>query len=269
MATFASILILLILILSERKGKIRLANMGGSLGLTFGVVICMALYAYEYIEPAIALFVNAFDGKETANEFNAVYHEMSSGRAIFQLILLTTLFIPFAAGVIYILVSLVKRPLGRHDGENPQEYGRLCAIRHSTLGTVCSAVMIVCIALTVLLTVPYWDNFKFSLDFLSPIAFVFVIVFTFGIGIPFLFSSFVAMNAQLMLIILAGIMLSSALYFFSVIYGVASCVRAAKYKAVSPIYAFISGIFMFMIGWNIIPLIILRKKLKKQTTFGA
>jgi MFS family permease len=262
-------LILLILILSERKKKIRLSNMGGSILLTFGAAICMALYAYEYSEPAIALFVNTLDGKEAVEEFNAVYHEMSNGRAIFQLILLTTLFIPFAAGVIYIIAALIKRPLERHDGENPQEYDRLCAVRHSTLGILCSAVMIVCIAATVLLTIPYWDYFKDSLDFLNPIVVLFVAFFTFGIGIPFLLSSFVAMNAQLMLIILAGVMLISALYCFSVIYAVAACVRAAKCKAVSPVYAFVSGIFMFMIGWNIIPLILIRKKLKKQTIYGA
>jgi uncharacterized membrane protein YagU involved in acid resistance len=98
---------------------------------------------------------------------------------------------------------------------------------------------------------------------------LFIAFFTFGIGIPFLLSSFVAMNAQLMLIILAGVMLISALYCFSVIYAVAACVRAAKCKAVSHVYAFVSGIFMFMIGWNIIPLILIRKKLKKQTIYGA
>lgn len=266
MITFAVMAVMALLIILERMKKIKLANMGGALVMIIGSSICLGLYAFEFVKPIISVISNIFNFEEDFPEyFNSMSKGMSNTHSVIQIVILMTLFIPFAIGIIYIIVSLVKRPVNRLKDETDEEFYVRCGIRGTTLAIICVSIMIISIVICVLLSIPYWQYFKESLEFLNPGLLFFAVFFTFGIGVVYFAGVFTAVNSQLLLIMLAGSFIVFALYVYSVILGIASCVRAVKLRAVKPIPAFVSGICMFMIGWNIIPILYVRKKIKKNS----
>lgn len=265
MITIAVMVLLALLIVLERMKKIKLANMGGAVIMMLGSSICLGIYAFEFFKSIIAIVSNIFDLEDNFSDvFNNISEGISSKYAIFQIILLITLFIPLAIGTIYIIISLIKRPIEKIADESSVKYSSRCGIRSASLAIVSSAVMIVCIVIFILASVPNWSNLKDSIQLLNPFLWLFALFFTFGIGIFYLLGAFAAVNAQFMLIMLMGSFIVFALYVYSVILGIASCVRAVKSGAVKLIPAVISGVCMFMMVWNIIPMIYIRRSIKKH-----
>jgi uncharacterized circularly permuted ATP-grasp superfamily protein len=66
------------------------------------------------------------------------------------------------------------------------------------------------------------------------------------------------------MILFAFGLIATAFYVFAVILGISACVRARKAGAITTLNALVYGVLSFMGGWNFIPYIILRRKIKKQ-----
>jgi uncharacterized circularly permuted ATP-grasp superfamily protein len=75
---------------------------------------------------------------------------------------------------------------------------------------------------------------------------------------------FVVINSTLITLLFAFGLVAMAFYVFSVILGISACVRARRAGVITTANALIYGVLSFMSGWNLIPYIILRQKLKKQ-----
>lgn len=265
MLTFALMAILAVLIILERCKKINLANMGASFFMMISVSALSGLFVNELVKSVLALFVNVMGIDSRDLEFiNPLFEGMSNTAVIIRLVLLLTLLIPFAIGMIYIMQSMVRKPLQRQCGELDLGYSSRCGVRLLTLGITADICLFACIAIMICLLIPYLELFVQSLFLFHPLVVLFVAIFTCGLGLFWLAGAFVAMNMTFLTIFFAFGLVAVAFYVFSVILGLASCVRARKVGAITTINALGYGILCFMIGWNFIPYLILRHKIKTQ-----
>lgn len=268
MITFVIAVLLALLIIMERMKKIKLSNMGGAMVMMLGSSICLGLYTFEFFKSVISLISNiSYIEDAYLNFFDKVFEGMSNKHAVFQILLLSAIFVPFAVGIIYIIISLIKRPIEKNADESSAQYSLRCGVRSASLAIISSAVMIICIVTFVLVSIPYWHSLKesiHSLQLFNPGVWFFAIFFTLGIGIFYFLGLFTVVNSQFILIMLIGISIVFALYLYSVVLGLASCIRSVKLGVVKPIPALIAGVCMFMMGWNIIPTIYIRRSIKKS-----
>jgi len=266
MLTFALIIILAVLIILERCKKINLSNMGASVFMMISISALGGLFVNELVKSVLALFVNVLGIDSKDMEFiNPMFEGMSNTAVIIRLVLLLTLMIPFAIGMIYIMQAMVRRPLQRQGGELDADYSSRCGVRLLTLGITADVCLFACLVIMVCLLIPYFELFVQSLFLFHPLVLLFVTIFTFGLGLFWLAGAFAAMNAAFLTIFFAFGLVAMSFYVFSVILGLSSCVRARKVGAITTINALVYGVLCFMTGWSFIPYIILRKKLKDRT----
>lgn len=268
MSAIAFTAILAVLIILERCKKIKLANMGGSVILIVSCCVLCGLYAYEFLKYLFSILVNIM-GLQTVEELfkiSPAFSSTSAGAAMVILVLLAALAIPFIIGVIYIIQAIVRKPLLRSDYETDGEYSSRCSVRQLTLAIICSVCFVICLAVTVALIIPYGDMFVMSLQFLNPVLIIFVVIFTFGLALPWLAGGFLIANADLITYLTTFGLIAAAFCAFSVILGISACVRARKIGTLTTVNALIYGALCFAAGWNIIPYIILRGKIKKYSS---
>jgi hypothetical protein len=265
MLTIALIVILAVLIILERCRKINLANMGAGVFMMISVSVLCGLYVMEFVKTLFALASNVlgFDSRDL--EFlNPMFEGMSKTVIIIKLVLLITLMIPFAIGAIYIIQAMVRKPLLRQPAESDDIYSLRCSVRSLTLGIISALCVFICLVVMIVAIIPYFQLFIESFVLFNPIVIIVVCIFTCGLGLFILPGMFVVINSTLITLLFAFGLVAMAFYVFSVILGISACVRARRAGVITTVNALIYGVLSFMSGWNLIPYIILRQKLKKQ-----
>ena len=270
MLTLILFVILILLIVLERKGKINLSNMGGSVFMMLSVSALMGLYVVEFVRAILAICIKSFilkeeDIKKLIGFIGKGLENSSSVAIVLRMVLLFILFIPFAAGVIYVVQKMVKSPLKINSAETTDEYRKRCALRLCTLGIIACCVFFAAGIAMILCIIPCVDNLVESLMLFHPLVLLFMIVFTAGIGVIFILLYAAILNAALFTAVTAFGLVCFALYGFTVIFAFSSLYRAKKIGALTTSQVVSYGIFSLLMGWNIIPVIMLRKKINNFT----
>lgn len=263
MLAIALFVILGVLILLERLKKINLSNMAAGIFMMVSASVLVGLYVNELAKTILALIANAFEiESEAAKAIYPMYESMSNATIAIRLVLMVILFLPFAAGILYILQALIRRPLKICEGESLDEYSRRLGVRNLDLGIAAAVCFIICLAVMICVLVPYAEIFIESLALFNPALILFMIIFTCGIGLFWLAGMFTVINSAAITILIAFFLVCTAFYLFSVLLGIAGCIRGKKIGKISGFQTLIYIVLSFMIGWNFIPFISLRKKLK-------
>lgn len=276
MLTIALIAVIAVLIILERTKKVNISNMGAGIFMMCSTCIVTGLYIFDFVNVILALFINLLglnksDERELLEVIAPLFKGMSTTSVIIKLVLLITLFIPFAIGAVYIIQLMARKPLLKGFNESDASYRIRCGMRTLSLGMIASVCFFISLTLMIVCSIPYMDMFIKSLVLFNPLL-VFIVFFcTFGIGLFYLGGMFAAMNATLAMILICFGIIALSFYIFSVVMGISACVRAKKAGTLNFLQALVYGIFCFMTGWNIIVFVMLRSQLKKsqkEMTYG-
>lgn len=271
MTAIFMMLVLGVLIFLEKKGKINISNMGGSLFLAVGNCLLFGLYAIEILRLCLCLFIHYAGG--FGDEYNKSLDYLLGGKlntssaawVIIQLLLLVTLSVPFLVGTVYIIQKIIRHPVKKQAYETDAGYCGRCALRVCTLGSVMSLVLIGIVVVMVLCVMPFIDMFVKSLLLFHPLVIFIVMLFTAGFGIIILCSTFFLVNSPLIVIMCTFALICMALYVYTVSFGISAAVRAKKLGVITLGKAFVYGALSFMLLWNIIPYLVLRSKIKSHS----
>ncbi|MBR6337968.1 MAG: hypothetical protein IKR76_09620 [Ruminococcus sp.] len=258
--------VLVLLIVLERSGWISLSSMGWCVFMIAAVCSVMGLYVLEWLKAVFAIIGKALDNNsESFKRISPLYTSMSAGGIALRIILLVILFIPMAAGVIYIIQHMVRKPLKRLDGEEDNDFSRRCSIRLAGLGMISAGLLVVCFAVMVIMLIPYLSKLAASVYIaLNPFLILLIWVFTLGVGFIYLYGYLVLINSTLLMILMSAGLICFALYLISFIFGVAAAVRAKRNGALTSKQAFVYSLLSLLAGWNFVVFLVLRKRIKEN-----
>lgn len=258
---------LLVLIVFEKEKLINLSNLGGCIFMIASVSAVAGLYIYEWlciIIRALAKFITPKNDDTHLIE-NLMTIDMSRENLVLRLILQIVLFVPFAAAFIYIIQHIVRKPLARRDTETDSEYCERCILRLLTLGIITALLFFAGFVAMILLAIPYLDKLKdTALAYFNPLIAFFAIVFTGGLLLVGLAIVFVIQNSTIIILTVSIGLFCTALYLFSLVFGIASAVRAKKIGRLTSSQAVIYSLLSFLMGWNFAVYLVMRKKLKEN-----
>ena len=267
MISVALFAVLLLLVILEKKKKIDLSNMGASIFMIISVSAIIGFYFYEWlciIIRALAKFITPKNDDTNLIE-NLMTIDMSRENLVLRLILQIVLFVPFAAAFIYIIQHIVRKPLAKRDTESDSEYSERCTFRLLTLGIITALLFFASFVVMILLAVPYLDKLKdTALAYFNPFIVFLAIVFTCGLLLVGLAIVFVIQNSTVIILTVSIGLFCTALYLFSLVFGIASAVRAKKLGRITSSQAVIYSLLSLLMGWNFAVYLFMRKKLKEN-----
>lgn len=257
MISFIVFIILTVLIILDKKKKISFSHMWVSVVMTVSLCIMTGVYVAEVEIDIVSILLRDKDAAD-AGFFDSAQFMTA------KLVGLILLFIPFAAEAIYMLFKIIKEPVKAASGEDKRIYSMRCAKNSSALGLIS---VIVGTALTITLIsifAPFYEQFfKFSFFIIHPWAVLWACFIWPFIGIPL--ACVFVFEASLAIAIAIPIGALAAVFgLCGAIMGLAATVRAAKYKAVKPFAAVVSGLIMFVPPFSIFSLLYIKAKAKKS-----
>ena len=262
MISLGLFVVLLVLIILEKKKVINLSNMGASIFMMISVSAVVGLYIYEWLCIIIRALANTFKSEVIDN---LVTIDRSRGGLVVRLIMQIILFVPFAAAFIYIIQHIVRKPLARLENESDKDYSERCTLRLLTLGIIAALLFAVSFVVMILLIAPYFDMLVNTfMAYFNPLMVFLALVFTFGLLLFFFCIAFVLENSTLIVLLFSIGLFCTALYLFSLVFGIASAVRAKKNGRLTSSQAVVYSLLSFLMGWNFVVYLVMRKKLKEK-----
>lgn len=267
MISVALFAVLLVLIVFEKKQLINLSNMGASIFMIVSVSAVVGLYIYEWlciIIRALAKFITPSNDDSHLIE-NLMTIDMSRSGLGLRLVFQIILFVPFAAAFIYIIQHIVRKPLTRRDNETDSGYSERCTFRLLTLGIITALLFFAGFVTMILLAIPYLDMLKdTALAYFNPFMVFIALVFTCGLLLVGLAIVFVIQNSTVIILTVSIGLFCTALYLFSLVFGIASAVRAKKSGKLTTSQAAVYSLLSLLMGWNFAVYLVMRKKLKEN-----
>lgn len=259
MLTLISAVILAVLILKEKNKKLTLSGVKSSAAMMLISSAAVGIAVFDFIRSLLSILNSFFKVDDMFGNLGVLVFSSKVFSGI-NLAVSSILMIPLAIAAIYILVTMVRRPLERENAENDAVFESRCAERHAHMAMIAAEVTGVTFVASILATIPFWSQFIAMVIILNPVTVLFLILVTFGLAFIPLIALAVLGNAPLIIIFSVATTALTALYAFSAVFGIAASVRAYRSHRAEKAEAVICGLLSLLPVWSIFPMIYLRKK---------